>query len=191
MTTLQFEAEFVLGIMLLAGVAVLSNTLKPWVARKAIHMGIGTLLVYSDLQDWRIRASVYLVTLLVTLLLVGVGRRLLYFLHNRSVDPGVVTYLFICSFCCARRIDFVNICPLFLADPMGAIVGRLVKTPLLYGKKSVGGSLAVVITAMLTINEHALPLRLFYGVAIGAIELFGGDYDNPLIGAFLLARALW
>ena len=73
---------------------------------------------------------------------------------------------------------------------MGAIVGRNLKTPKLYGSKTVGGTLAVWATAFFTLYEVNPWNRALGATIIAGIELFAGDYDNPSIGVFLLARAI-
>ena len=113
------------------------------------------------------------------------------FMHTGvQVDPGIVFYLCICSFACFTRIEFVNLTPLFVADPMGAIIGRNFNTPKIYGSKSVGGTAAVWMGAYLTLNEADAINRAVGATLVCLIELFGGDYDNPAIGAFLFARAI-
>ena len=194
--TLGFGTQFALGILVLV-TALCATRLAPWVARKLVHVCIGVLLVHAELEDWRVRASVYVVTAL-TLALTAAGllgsaapTHWMRFLHTGvSIDPGVVFYVCICSFACAVRLPFVTLLPLFTADPAGAIVGRSISTPKLYGSKSVGGTAAVFVTAFLTLNEADALNRLVGALVIAVLELYSGDYDNPAIGGFLLARAI-
>ena len=75
--------------------------------------------------------------------------------------------------------------PFFISDPAGALVGRTTIVGdklLLWKSKSVQGSLMVVITAY-CLNKSAI-----LSIGIGLAELFGGDYDNALIGSLLLAN---
>ena len=120
------------------------------------------------------------------------GKQCMRFLHGDvAVDPGVTFYVCVCSLACYYRIEFIHLLPLFTADPMGAIVGRNLKTPKLCGgPKSVGGTLAVWVTAFWTLYEPDITNRVVGATLIAIIELFAGDYDNPAIGAFLLARAI-
>ena len=188
---LDFAAQFVFGVTILL-TALLAARLRPWIARKLVHVGIGVLLVHADLEDWKIRCSVYAATALTLALTVSNGvRDVMRFSHKEvRVDPGIVFYVCTCSLACAFQIEFVHLCPLFLADPMGAIVGRNVRTPKLYGSKSVGGTAAVWLTALVTLPEADLANRAVGATVVALLELFGGEYDNVCIGAFLLARAI-
>ena len=195
---LSFGAQFACGMAILL-TAVLALSLQPWVARKLVHVGIGLLLVHADLDDVRVRGSVYLATALtLALVAAGVAYRAsfrpdacLRFMHaGVAIDPGVVFYVCVCSFACAVRLEFVFLLPLFLADPMGAIVGRNVRSPKLYGSKSLAGTAAVWATAFLTLPEVDAANRAAGATVIAALELWSGDYDNPAIGGFLLLRAI-
>jgi len=187
---LPFAAQFVVGACILA-TALLAVRLAPWVARKLVHVGIGVLLVFAELDDWRVRYAVYVVTALtLTLTATNGARTVMRFSHKDvRVDPGIVFYVCTCSVACFFRIEFLHLLPLFLADPMGAIVGRNVRTPKLYGSKSVGGTAAVWITALLTLPEADVGNRAAGATVVALLELFGGEFDNVCIGAFLLARA--
>ena len=188
---LPFAAQFVFGACILA-TALLAARLRAWVARKLVHVGIGVLLVFAELDDWKVRYAVYGVTALTLTLTATNGvRSFMRFSHKDvRVDPGIVFYVCTCSAACFFRVEFRNLLPLFLADPMGAIVGRNVNTMKLYGSKSVGGTAAVWITALLTLPEPDWTNRAVGATVVSLLELFGGDYDNVCIGAFLLARAV-
>ena len=194
-TKLPLAVLAVVGVMLLLGVLLGRGVLPPWIARKAIHIGIGgVLLVRADLDDWRVRAIVYAVTVgvvagaLLAYRFAAVQDRL-YFLHRGVVDPGVTTYVVICSVCCAWRVEFADVLPLFLADPMGAIVGRTVTSARVYGSKTLAGTAAVWLTAYATLYGASTDEASVVATVLAAVELFGGDFDNPLIGAILLLRA--
>lgn len=196
---LPFETQFVIGILILV-VALTVSRLQPWVARKLVHMGIGALLVHADTSDLRIRYSVYAATALTaSVAMAGAmasssskaqpAQKLVRFMHDKKVDPGILTYVATCSFCVAADIPFVSIMPLFFADPMGAVVGRNVKSPRVMGSKTLAGSAAVFLTALATLNDPSLPNRAVAAAAITCIELVAGDFDNPSIAVFLLARS--
>jgi hypothetical protein len=160
------------------------NTLLPsWGSRKVLHMGTGTLLMMCDVRDPLFRYATYAVT---TVVVAFVWHRSLHFFAVK--DVGIINYLLFCSLCVSLQLPLVYCAPLFYADPMGAIVGRNVDTPKLVGTKSVGGTLAVFVTAALTLVETAWPLRLASAAMIALLELFAGKWDNPAIGVYLLAH---
>lgn len=196
-SVLVFEWQFVIGMTLLA-CTVLVRWLPGWIARKSVHMGIGTLLIHADLDDFRIRTSIYLATTLTCASFIAAylffrrsARFALHFAHDDVVlDPGIVTYLAMCTVCAHLRLPFVEMAPLFFADPMGAIVGRNVRSVRVYGSKTLAGSSAVWIAAYLVWNDTRVAERAYGATIVAFVELFGGAWDNPLIGSLLMCRAL-
>jgi hypothetical protein len=196
-TPQPFEWQLALGLPYLL-FCMLNRVLPSWLSRKGIHVGMGVMLVHSDVEgDWRMRAMVHLVAwgFLALAAAAAAGRvslsTHLRFLHAQyRFDPGVCTYLLTCSLCVALGVRFVDMAPLFFADPMGAIVGRNWKTPRLVGAKTCGGTLAVWLTAFVTWNAVSLWSCAVGASAIAVVELFGGEYDNPAIAVLLLVRAL-
>lgn len=187
---LPFYVQAVFGLCVM-GTALMVRMLKPWMARKLVHVGVGLLLVHSDLEDWKIRWAVYAVTVITFAVCTGRMKRYVRFLHqDMRMDPGITTYVATCSVCCAFGIPFVSIAPLFFADPMGAIVGRNVASPRIYGSKTLAGTMAVSGTAFLTLSDPSVANRCVAAFMIGGIELVAGDFDNPCIAAFLLSRAI-
>ena len=95
----------------------------------------------------------------------------------------------------ALGIPLAHVSPLYYADPMGAIVGRNIKTwhvPYA-GKKSVGGTLAVILTAFLNLVYLTGCSKLNAGITatlIGLIELYSGEWDNVCISGGLALRYL-
>ena len=85
--------------------------------------------------------------------------------------------------------------PLYYADPMGAIVGRNIKTwKVPYaGNKSIGGTLAVIMTAfanLLYFTGCSWEDALVTATLIGIIELYSGEWDNVCISGGLAIRFL-
>ena len=87
------------------------------------------------------------------------------------------------------------VCPMFFADPAGAIVGKFCsrtfgnklnpKWP--NSEKSICGSLAVLIVTYYTIMFPISNFnRLLLSFIASFVELIGGDYDNLLIVAATL-----
>ena len=73
--------------------------------------------------------------------------------------------------------------PFFISDPSAAMVGRTTINTnkiLLWRDKTVQGTTMVILTA------YALNKSLILSIGIGVAELFGGDYDNAVIGYLLL-----
>ena len=194
-TPQSFELQMLIGAPYLL-LCIFNRVLPTWVSRKAIHMGMGWMLLHSDVADARVRGAVHFVAWsFLALVFVSAFAdvalwRHLRFLHARRVDPGVTTYLLVCSACAALGVRYVDMCPLFFADPMGAVVGRTLRTPRLVGNKTWGGTLAVWLTAALTWNDTSVASCVFGATLIATTELFAGDYDNPCIAGILLVRAL-
>ena len=162
------------------------NTILPgWGSRKVLHITTGLLLMQCSVFDPAFQYATYAVTLLAVLAIWNV-EQVLHFAAKR--DVGVTNYLIFCSLCVALRIELKFCAPLFLADPAGAIVGKNWKTAKLVGDKSVGGTLAVFLTAAASLIETPLWGRLLSGLIICIIEAVSGKFDNPLIGAYLLVH---
>ena len=95
----------------------------------------------------------------------------------------------------AIGIPLSHVSPLYYADPMGAIVGRNVNTWKVpgAGNKSIGGTLAVVLTAaanLVYFTDCSHEDALFSGFLIGIVELFSGEWDNVCISGGLAIRFL-
>ena len=189
------EMQGLMGIPYLL-VCMFNRVLPSWISRKAIHMGMGWMMLHSDVADVRVRVAVHAVAWGFLALVITSAYfeaplwRHMPFLHAKRVDPGVTTYLLTCSACVAYGVRFVDMGPLFFADPMGAVVGRTLRTPRLVGNKTWGGTLAVWLTAALTWNDTNLASCALGATLIAATELFAGDYDNPCIAGILMVRAL-
>tara|TARA_B110000046_G_scaffold25053_1_gene24238 strand:- start:14041 stop:15615 length:1575 start_codon:yes stop_codon:yes gene_type:complete len=193
---LPFEWQLALGAPVL-GFCMFNKVLAPWKSRKAIHVLIGTLLVHSDQNDWRLRASVHAVAwgflalaAAAALLRAPLARRFAFLHADKRVDPGVACYLLTCSLCASCGVRFVDMAPLFFADPMGAIIGRTVASPKLVGSKSVAGTAAVWLAAFAAWNDVEVGRCAAGATAVAAVELLSADYDNPCIAGLLLARLL-
>lgn len=81
--------------------------------------------------------------------------------------------------------NYYKLLPFFICDPTGAIVGR--NTPLREkiiiwaNQKSLQGSSMVFATSVALTGSFFLSFLITFG------ELFGGDYDNGIIGLILIA----
>jgi dolichol kinase len=172
-----------MSLPLLAFVFLNPCRLPSYMVRKALHMGTGTLLIMVDPSDPLLPWGMHSVTALFVL---TVCVRELHI--SDLYDVGIINYLLACSICVAFHVRFSAMAPLFYADPLGALVGRNLRTKKLVGSKSVGGTLAVFVTAALTVAESTWPMRLWSGFLISMLELFGGKMDNVLIAGYLFLR---
>ena len=194
-TPQSFELQVALGAPWLL-FCMFNRVLPAYLSRKGIHMGIGVMLLHSDMSEWRMHAAVHTMTLSFLALSWAAARARvslhahLRFMHDKAFDPGVLSYLVTVSACAALGVAYVDMAVLFFADPMGALVGRNVATRKIYGAKSLGGTLAVFLTACVAWNDASVVKSVLGGAATAVVELYGGDYDNPLIAALLMVRAL-
>jgi dolichol kinase len=158
--------------------------LESWQSRKVLHIGTGTLYIYSDLSNDYVRYGIYIVSLVNI-----IGLTTMQTFHFADLkDKGIISYLAICALVAYLQIPFVNIAPMFYADPFGAIVGRMTTSAKLVGSKSVNGTLAVGVVAFATLFYTPLTQRIFHSFMIAMIELFSRKWDNPMIGMYLLLK---
>mmetsp|Transcript_153439 Transcript_153439/g.491822 ORF Transcript_153439/g.491822 Transcript_153439/m.491822 type:complete len:204 (+) Transcript_153439:153-764(+) len=156
-------------------------------ARKACHAGNGLLMLYLDSTDQVARWYVYLVvafSLSMTWRLVP--EWVPSFRFGELYDAGITIYLVIVAvwFCMQQPVR--ALAPLFFADPAGAVVGKFCSrrgwNVVWYENKTVMGTLAVFIFAMLSIDVPWVFPRVALGVLCAAAEAFGGKtFDNAVI----------
>ena len=158
-----------------------STVLPPWGNRKLLHMGVGAIALTMDTSDVYVRTAVYSVTMIAIVL----GTCLPLFPFSTRFDIGIYGFLFFCSFALFYDIPLINFAPLFFADPMGAVVGRNLKTVKLVGDKSIAGSLAVAVVAFLTLHGGSYQERAIKAISLSLVELVTGKLDNLCIGILL------
>ncbi|UOG94284.1 hypothetical protein MKD35_249 [Aureococcus anophagefferens virus] len=101
-------------------------------------------------------------------------------------DIGVRSWLIIVFFYTflSDTDHYINLLPFFLSDPAGAIVGRNTpirdKVIIWKNEKSFQGSFMVFATCFAISNSIILSTFVFFA------ELFGGEYDNFLIGICII-----
>ena len=73
--------------------------------------------------------------------------------QKRMPDVGMLNFCVSTVFFSWVGIPLGHISPLYFADPMGAIVGKNIKTPKIPygGKKTFGGTFAVIFTAFVSL----------------------------------------
>ena len=168
--------------------------IAPWISRKIVHIGVGTLLLNADVSDPEVVTGIYAASTAVAGYTTFKGfEQLSAGRETEGVvkDMGIFSYAIACCSCLALSIPYQAMAPLFYADPAGAIVGRLSQntTIPLYQDKSVQGTVAVFTAAALSTDQE-LPEKLLVGILVATIELFGGKIDNSLIALFLMIRYL-
>ena len=113
--------------------------------------------------------------------------------ENATADLGMANFAISTVAFTVMGIPLTHASPLYYADPMGAIVGRNLKTPFVpgAGKKTVGGTLAVIFTGFLSLHFIAGAEYLdaaITAIIIGFIELYSGEWDNSAICGGLAVR---
>tara|TARA_Y100001937_G_scaffold128698_1_gene206970 strand:- start:2432 stop:3028 length:597 start_codon:yes stop_codon:yes gene_type:complete len=166
--------------------------ISPWISRKILHMGVGTLLLNADLSDSQVVSGIYTTSAAVCGLVTVDGMKLVS--DQRKTDGfvkdlGIFSYAISCFFCLALSVPYSEMAPLFYADPSGAIIGRTIKSAQIYNNKTLAGSTAVFGTTFITLPySYQLHERIVISTFITVIELLGGDIDNLLISLFLMSK---
>jgi hypothetical protein len=177
------------GLLLLGAT---NAPVKPWISRKIVHIGIGTLLLNADISDPNIVNSIYAVG-------VGIGtlstiQGLKHISDGRKTDGfikdiGIFGYIMSCCICLLLSVPYSEISPLFYSDPAGAIIGKTINSPKIWENKTIAGTGGVIGTTFITTHGN-IPEKITISIMIALIELFGGKIDNLLIASFLIARYL-
>ena len=108
-------------------------------------------------------------------------------------DKGVTLYLILVSTWVYLGLSLRVLAPVFLADPAGAVIGKLM-TNLFpkdnrqwIGSKTIAGSLAVVIVTVATLFQ---PIETIPRLAVSLLatlgEAIGGPYDNLVIALVVI-----
>jgi len=166
--------------------------IKPWISRKMVHIGIGTLLLNADITDPYVVNTIYSSCFLGTAYITNQGLKQISDGRKNDgfiKDIGVFGYIVACFTCLLLTVPYDEIAPLFYADPAGAIVGRTTNTTKIWENKTIAGTNAVFCTSLLTTHGE-IPEKIFVATIITMIELFGGKIDNSLIAAFLISKYL-
>ena len=177
------------GILLLGAT---NAPVKPWINRKIVHMGIGTLLLNADVSDPDVVNSIYITGTVVALLTTAKGLK--HISDGRKTDGfikdiGIFSYVMSCCLCLFLTVPYKEMAPLFYSDPAGAIIGRTINSPKIWGNKTIAGTSAVIGTTLISTHGE-LSEKLIVSLIVAFIELFGGKIDNLLIAGFLIFRYL-
>lgn len=153
-------------------------------SRKIFHIMSGCILLeLNQNMVMTLITIVFLVNIIFPNILIGIEKK-----GNKSLldDVGVRSWLVIVFFYTfmSDADNYVNLLPFFLSDPAGAIVGR--NTPLRdkviiwANEKSFQGSFMIFATCFAISNSIILSTLVLFA------ELFGGEYDNFLIGICII-----
>jgi len=182
----------VIQLLLLAFLEFFPDYTSEFAARKLTHTVSGFLILFLDPNDVIARYSVFAVVISSVLMTWGVTRVIGIepFRFGKEGDIGVTVYVILVGTWFFFRLPPAALSPLFFADPAGAVVGKNVESPKIYGKKSVAGSTAVFVFIVATLLAFYPPMSLLK-VAILAVsgtlaELVGGDYDNLCIAVVVI-----
>tara|TARA_B100000902_G_scaffold399012_3_gene467974 strand:+ start:777 stop:1349 length:573 start_codon:yes stop_codon:yes gene_type:complete len=166
---------------------------KPWISRKIVHIGVGTLLLNADVSDPNVINGIYCSGSLVCSFITINGIK--HISDERKSDGiikdiGIFGYVIACCLCLYLMVPYSEIAPLFYADPMGAIIGKTIESPKIWENKTLAGTSAIFGTSLLTIDGN-IEDKIITSSIITLIELFGNKVDNSLIALFLIIKYLY
>ena len=164
--------------------------LSPFLARKLCHAGSGLMMLQLDPEDWLARWFVYSVALVSLMMVWEVGVPF-QFRYSKRKDVGMTVYLVIVTVFFYLKMPLSIIRPVFLADPMGAIIGKSLTQNNIYnpkwvGDKTVGGTIAVMITAFLSLTFGNVWHKLLLSILIAFVEGISLEIDNLLIAGVVI-----
>ena len=166
--------------------------ISPFLARKLCHVGSGIMMLQLDPSDYLARWFVYTVAISSLLMVWEVGLPF-QFRYSRPRDVGISMYLVIVVIFFYTQTPLRIIQPVFYADPMGAIVGKgLTKlypkyNPQWIGKKTIGGTMAVFITSIITLTYGSQSQKILIAFLCAIVEAISLDYDNIMIAIVVIA----
>uniref|UniRef100_A0A0G4IF74 Dolichol kinase n=1 Tax=Chromera velia CCMP2878 TaxID=1169474 RepID=A0A0G4IF74_9ALVE len=154
-----------------------------FVARKGTHLLSGLLLLQIEYTAW--------IRLFCVCFAVFVVHQTWFpqrpWRFARPGDLGITFYGSIVAVWALFALPMKVLAPLFFADPLGAIVGKSIESPRWYLNKTVAGSAAVFVAALVT--TYFLPsigLRIALSVTVVIAEALGGSCDNMAVACPLL-----
>eukprot|EP00927_Polykrikos_kofoidii_P055110 TRINITY_DN49420_c0_g1_i1.p1 TRINITY_DN49420_c0_g1~~TRINITY_DN49420_c0_g1_i1.p1 ORF type:complete len:251 (-),score=29.71 TRINITY_DN49420_c0_g1_i1:238-990(-) len=164
-------------------------------ARKSCHAGSGLLMLTLNSNDPVARCFVYFVvftSLCLTWRLVPSWAP--RFRFGELYDAGITIYLLIVAVWFALRQPVHALAPLFVADPAGAVIGKLCTSRgfnmIWWENKTVMGTLAVFVFSFASLSVPLVGVRIFVALLCAIAEAFGGQtFDNAVIA--LPAIASW
>ena len=181
-----FEAIFVPWLMFDR------KNLSPFAARKLCHAGSGMVMMLLNCNVAICRVFIYIVSA-VSLCMNWELCPVPNFWFATRRDKGVTLYLILVSTWVYLGLSLRVLAPVFLADPAGAVIGKLM-TNLFpkdnrqwIGSKTIAGSLAVFIVTFATLFQ---PIETIPRLAVSLLatlgEAIGGPYDNLVIALVVI-----
>jgi len=196
------------GLVVLAEIAWRNKLLKGELARKSVHIAVGTYVAFWPY--FLPKQSIQLIAVAATLTLVVIKRldliKVMHDINRWSIGDVLfpVSVLLVLSYANANWIYTVAILFLSLADGMAAVIGRKYASKahtfnLLGSKKTLQGSLGYLVFAYLSLaigymlggkeTMMSIPMLAFVGVPVlstllEAISPFG--LDNIVVPLFIL-----
>ncbi|KAL8425584.1 hypothetical protein Efla_004419 [Eimeria flavescens] len=123
---------------------------SPFAARKLTHLTMGVLILALMLPESRRHSG----PLQLIVGFVALSAILLCFIRPFRFgvygDKGIIIFNALVLLFLLFDLDFGFLAPAFLADPMGAIVGRALRSPKWIGEKTIYGSVAVFSASFLS-----------------------------------------
>ncbi len=160
-----------------------------FIGRKFVHILCGlNLMNYQFNYNQNIELF-----LLLFLFIFFIFNKPFNFNHLTKFDFGIPLYVLIIIISYLQQIPLKYMAPFFLADPIGAIIGKNINSPIWHGKKTIAGTLGVITVSYICfslfekkkINNFK---RILWSILIGIVEGIGGEIDNLLIGLTLILK---
>eukprot|EP00429_Kryptoperidinium_foliaceum_P060728 CAMPEP_0176081872 /NCGR_PEP_ID=MMETSP0120_2-20121206/40953_1 /TAXON_ID=160619 /ORGANISM="Kryptoperidinium foliaceum, Strain CCMP 1326" /LENGTH=198 /DNA_ID=CAMNT_0017415639 /DNA_START=75 /DNA_END=671 /DNA_ORIENTATION=- len=166
-------------------------------ARKTCHAGSGFLMMQLDSRDPIARWFVYaIVVVSLSMTWRFVPSWVPAFRFGDLYDAGITIYLTIVGSWFFLQMPAHALAPLFFADPAGAVVGKFCTRRGFnmnwYQNKTVMGTLAVFVFALLSLDVPWTLPRLVIAATCALAEAFGGKtVDNAVISVPVLGSWLY
>ena len=167
-----------------------------WLQRKAVHIGTGMLVLHAEASGYtwhmRVCATIALLCYITRTLPNGVFHANVEGLLLGRYDPGVLSFILVTWFGAWSGMGLLVFAPAYLADPMGAIVGRGVPTTFhrwfnlevcqRQGRSAIGSTVVWLTSLIVYMCDGKSNTRSVLAASlITMAELFGGAYDNMTV----------
>jgi len=155
--------------------------------RKVVHMLIGISFVWLDVPF----------APLTVLVAAGIGSCYIYPFAIRhsptDLDVGITGYMLCLCAVTWLGVDKTHLLGMFLADPMGFLVGFTFPSRKWYRDKTLLGSTAVGLTSFLLLYPitYRFDWTLLVAVLVAGTEAVCGDFDNVGICVVLCLNSLF
>ncbi|OEH80537.1 phosphatidate cytidylyltransferase [Cyclospora cayetanensis] len=155
------------------------SRIPPFAARKLTHLSMGCLILSLFLRESS-RNSIFAQ---LGVGAIATGAILLCFIRpfrfGQYRDKGIISFNLLVLAFLILGLDFGFLAPAFIADPLGAIVGRNVSSAKWIGEKTVAGSLAVLLGCLMALfRVETLVTRVSLAFLCTLLEAIGGELDN-------------